>query len=307
MAITAKDVQHLREMTGVGMMECKKALTQAEGDFDKAIEFLREKGLAAAKKKAGRIAAEGIIHTAICESCGDAVILEVNSETDFVAMSDKFKSFVADVAKVILKTKPVSVEDLLTKPYDDQLDVAAALQEKVLVIGENLKIRRFEIVKGGDDVLNVVYVHMGGKIGVLVSLKVDPAIRGNETVTELGRDIAMQICAMSPQYLNREAVPEDVLAKEREILMAQTLEEGKPEKVAARIVDGRIGKFYQENCLVDQAYVKDNKLSIAQHVAAVAKEVGGSIEIASFFRFEKGEGLAKREENFAEEIAKLAK
>ncbi|MEA4824237.1 MAG: translation elongation factor Ts [Clostridiaceae bacterium] len=307
MAFTAKDVQHLREMTGVGMMECKKALTQAEGDFDKAIEFLREKGLAAAKKKAGRIAAEGVVYTTTCMSCGDAVIVEVNSETDFVAKNDNFQGFVAGVANTILKTKPANVEDLLTKPYDDKLDVAAALQDHVLVIGENLKIRRFEVIPGGADVLNVGYIHMGGKIGVLVSLKVDPAVRDNAAVAELGRDIAMQICAMNPQYLNRDAVPEDIVAKEREILMAQTLEEGKPEKVAARIVDGRIAKFYQDNCLVDQAFVKDSKVTITQQIASVAKAVGGSIGIASYFRFEKGEGLAKREENFAEEIAKLAK
>ncbi len=307
MAFTAKDVQRLREMTGVGMMDCKKALIESDGDFDKAIDFLREKGLAAAKKKASRIAAEGIVYTQVCSKCGDAVIVEVNSETDFVAKNDNFQNFVAGIAKAILMQKPADVEDLLTKPYDDKIDVATSLQEHVLVIGENLKIRRFEIIPGGEDVLNVAYVHMGGKIGVIVSMKVDPAIRDNAAVVELGHDIAMQICAMNPSYLNAESVPADVLAKEREIEMAKTLEEGKPEKVAERIVEGRIKKYFQENCLVDQAYVKENKLTVAQHAADVARSVGGSIEIVKFVRFEKGEGLAKREENFAEEIAKLTK
>jgi len=307
MAITAKDVQRLREMTGVGMMDCKKALTQSEGDFDKAVEFLREKGLAAAQKKAGRIAAEGVVSTEVCGCCGDGVIVEVNSETDFVAKNPGFQSFVSEVATAILKNKPADVDALLKAPFDDKMDVAAAVQDRVLVIGENIKIRRFETIAGGADVVNVGYVHMGGKIAVLVSLKVSEALKGNETVEELGRDIAMQICAMNPSYLDRDAVPADVLAKEKEILMAQTLEEGKPEKVAARIVEGRIGKYYQENCLVDQAFVKENKLSVSQHVAAVAKELGGEISIAKFIRFERGEGLEKRSDNFAEEIANLTK
>ena len=307
MAFTAKDVQRLREMTGVGMMDCKKALIESDGDFDKAIDFLREKGLAAAKKKASRIAAEGVVYAKVCSECGDAVIVEVNSETDFVAKNDNFQTFVAGIAKAILTQKPADVDELLTKPYDEKIDVATSLQEHVLVIGENLKIRRFEIIPGGEDILNVAYVHMGGKIGVLVSLKVDPAIRGKAEVVELGHDIAMQICAMNPSYLNRESIPADVLAKEREIELAKTLEEGKPQKVAERIVEGRISKYYQENCLVDQAFVKESKLSVSQHVENVARAAGGKIEIVKFVRFEKGEGLAKREDNFAEEIAKLTK
>ena len=307
MAFTAKDVQRLREMTGVGMMDCKKALTQSDGDFDKAIEFLREKGLAAAQKKASRIAAEGVVYAKVCSKCGDAVIVEVNSETDFVAKNEKFQAFVSTVADVVLKTKPADVEDLLTKPYDDKLTVAAALQEQILVIGENQKVRRFETIAGGEDILNVAYIHMGGKIGVLVSLKVDPAIKEKAEVAELAHDLAMQICAMNPAYLSRDVVPAEVLDKEREIARAKALEDGKPEKVIDRIVEGSLVKYYQEVCLLDQAYVKESKMSVAQHIAAVAKAAGGSIEVAKFVRFEKGEGLAKREENFAEEIAKLTK
>ena len=307
MAFTAKDVQRLREMTGVGMMDCKKALTESDGDFDKAIEFLREKGLAAAQKKAGRIAAEGVVYAKVCSKCGDAVIVEVNSETDFVAKNEKFQAFVATVADVVLKTKPADVEALLEKPYDDKQTVAAALQELILVIGENQKVRRFETIAGGEDILNVAYVHMGGKIGVLVSLKVDPAVKEKAEVAELAHDLAMQICAMNPAYLSRDVVPAEVLDKEREIARAKALEEGKPEKVIDRIVEGSLVKYYQEVCLLDQAYVKESKMSVSQHIAAVAKAVGGSVEVAKFIRFEKGEGLAKREENFAEEIAKLTK
>ena len=307
MAFTAKDVQRLREMTGVGMMDCKKALTESDGDFDKAIEFLREKGLAAAQKKAGRIAAEGVVYAKVCSKCGDAVIVEVNSETDFVAKNEKFQAFVATVADVVLKTKPADVEALLEKSYDDKQTVAAALQELILVIGENQKVRRFETIAGGEDILNVAYVHMGGKIGVLVSLKVDPAVKEKAEVAELAHDLAMQICAMNPAYLSRDVVPAEVLDKEREIARAKALEEGKPEKVIDRIVEGSLVKYYQEVCLLDQAYVKESKMSVSQHIAAVAKAVGGSVEVAKFIRFEKGEGLAKREENFAEEIAKLTK
>ncbi len=305
MAFTAKDVQRLREMTGVGMMDCKKALTQSDGDFDKAIEFLREKGLAAAAKKAGRIAADGLVHAYVGEG-GAAVIAEVNSETDFVAKNPTFQAFVGDIATAVLKNRPADLDALLAADLNGQT-VTAALQEKILTIGENIKIRRFEVFEGGADVVNEAYVHMGGKIGVLVSLTVDPAVQDKPEVSTLARDIALQIAAMNPAYLDRDAVPADVIAKEKEILLAQTMEEGKPEKVAARIVEGRIGKYYQENCLVDQAFVKENKLSVSQHVAEVAKAVGGSIAIAKFVRFEKGEGIAKREENFAEEIAKLTK
>ncbi|NLD87122.1 MAG: elongation factor Ts [Clostridiales bacterium] len=307
MAFSAKDVAHLREMTGVGMMDCKKALTESNGDFDKAVEFLREKGLAAATKKAGRIAAEGIVDAYVCDEYG-AALLEVNSETDFVAKNESFRTFVADLNKIILTEKPTDVEALLNLNYlDSGLTVASMLQEKILTIGENIKIRRFERVEAGAGIVNVVYIHMGGKIGVLVTLKVSEGLESNATVAELGKDIAMQIAAMNPQWLNKESVPADVIDKEKAILLAQTIEEGKPEKVAEKIVMGRIGKFFSENCLVEQAFVKENKISVKQQIANIAKEVGGSIEVVKYFRYEKGEGLAKREDNFADEVASMIK
>jgi len=306
MAFSAKDVMRLREMTGVGMMDCKKALTDTDGDFDKAIELLREKGLAAAAKKAGRIAADGVVMTYTADN-GDVAVVEVNSETDFVAKNPEFQGFVSNIAKIVATEKPANVEALLACAYPEFGTVEAARMEKVQTIGENIQIRRFAIVEGGEGILNDSYIHMGGKIGVIVSLKVE-GIDNKEALVELAHDIALQAAAMNPQWLNQAAVPAETVANERKILMEQTINEGKPEKVAERIVEGRINKFYQENCLIEQAFVKENKISVKQHIAAVAKELGGSIEVLEFVRFEKGEGLAKREENFAEEIAKqLAK
>lgn len=305
MAFTAKDVMRLREMTGVGMMDCKKALTDAEGDFDRAIELLREKGLAAAAKKASRIAAEGVVYAYVADN-GDAAMVEVNSETDFVARNPEFQAFVENVAKVANAEKPADVEALGGCAYPGGGTVEDARKDKVLTIGENIQIRRFVTIPGSEGILNDSYIHMGGKIGVIVTLKTE-GIANKDALTELAHDVALQVAAMNPQWLNADAVPAETVAKEKEILMAQTVEEGKPENVAARIVEGRIKKFYQENCLVDQAFVKENKISVSQHVANVAKELGGSIELVNFVRFEKGEGLAKREENFAEEIAKLTK
>ena len=311
MAFSAKDVQRLREQTGVGMMDCKKALTESDGDFDKAIEFLREKGLAAAKKKASRIAAEGLVYTYVCD-CGSAVIIEVNSETDFVAKNATFQKFVADLAEIALKNKATSVDDLMTKAFPDTAgDVAAALQEKILTIGENLKIRRFEIIDGAEDIANISYLHMGGKIGVLVSLKVSGICKCNEKVVELGKDVAMQIAAMRPSYLDKADVPAEVIEKEKEILLAQINEDPKnakkPENIKEKMILGRVAKYYEENCLLQQAYVKGDKESVAQYIDAVAKELGGSIELVKYIRYEKGEGLEKREDNFADEVAKMAK
>lgn len=305
MAFTAKDVMRLREMTGVGMMDCKKALTDSEGDFDRAIELLREKGLAAAAKKASRIAAEGVVYAYVADN-GDAAMVEVNSETDFVARNPEFQAFVENVAKAANTAKPADVEALSACAYPEGGTVEDARKDKVLTIGENIQVRRFVTVPGGEGVMNDSYIHMGGKIGVIVTLKTE-GIDNKAALSELAHDIALQAAAMNPQWLNPEAVPAETVAKEKEILMAQTIEEGKPENVAARIVEGRIKKFYQENCLIEQAFVKENKITVSQHVANVAKELGGTIEVLSFVRFEKGEGLAKREENFAEEIAKLAK
>lgn len=303
MAFTAKDVQLLRERTGVGMMACKKALTEADGDFDKAIEILREKGLAAAAKKSGRIAAEGAVYADVTAD-GIGVVVEVNSETDFVAKNVEFQKFCAGVAEAIVINNPADVDALKACTFPgSELTVEGMQQEKVLTIGENIQIRRF--VRYEADTMNVAYVHMGGKIGCLVAMKVSENLKGNEAIIALGKDICMQAAAMRPQYLNPESVPADVLAKEKEILLAQTMNEGKPENVAQRIVEGRIKKFYEETCLLNQAFVKENKISVQKHAETVAAELGGTVEVVKYERFEKGEGIEKREDNFAEEIAKL--
>jgi len=302
MAFTAKDVQALREISGAGMMDCKNALKETDGNMEKAIEFLRERGLAVAAKKAGRVAAEGSIYSYVSDGVG--VIVEVNCETDFAAKSDKFIQFIQDVAVVIAKQNPADVDALLTSPFSDGLTVADALRDRVLVIGENLKIRRFVRYDTG---LSVAYVHMGGKIGVLVNLKVSDNLAGNAAVTELGRDIAMQVAAMRPQWLKPEDVDPEVLETEKAIMLSQTLNEGKPQNIAEKIVAGRINKYYEEVCLLKQAFVKENKVSVAQYVQNKAKELGGAIEVVKFTRYEKGEGLAKREDNFADEVASMIK
>ena len=306
MAFTAKDVQKLREQTGVGMMDCKKALVESDGDFEKAIEILREKGLAAATKKAGRIAAEGAVYATVCNECGVGAIVEINSETDFVAKNDQFKELCAGVATVVMTDAPADVEALKECKYvGSEMTVVEMLREKILTIGENMNIRRFE--RYDNSTMNVAYIHMGGRIGVLVGLEVSENLKGNAAIEELGKDICMQIAAMRPQYLNKESVPADVLAKEKEILMAQTINEGKPANVAEKIVAGRINKFYEENCLTNQAFVKENKMSVEKYADKVAAEQGGTVKIAKFVRFEKGEGLAKKEDNFAEEVANMVK
>ena len=303
MAITAKDVQKLREMTGVGMMDCKKALTAAEGDFDKAIEWLREKGMAAQTKKAGKIAAEGMSFATVTEK-GVGVIIEVNSQTDFVAKNEVFQEFVMGLAVVVADEDPADVEALKACRYPGtDRTVADITADKVLAIGENIQIRRFFRYADG---VNVPYIHMGGKVAVLVNLEVE-GIEADKVV-ELGKDVAMQICAMNPTYLDKSDVSQEVLDKEKEIQLAQMANDpkmaAKPDKVKEGIVMGKLGKYYEENCLMQQAFVKENKVSVENHVAAVAKEVGGSIQVKGFYRFERGEGLEKKEENFAEEIAK---
>ncbi len=303
MAFTAKDVQALREKTGVGMMDCKKALAASDGDMDKAIEFLREKGLAASEKKAGRIAAEGMVYAGVINNMGVAV--EVNSETDFVAKNTDFQKFVEDVAVAVATNKPADVEALFACKYpNSDLTVEDMQREKVLTIGENIKVRRFALYENN---VSVPYIHMGGKIGVLVNMEISDDLKGNDAVTALGRDVAMQIAAMNPGYLAKDDVDPSVLEKEKEILLAQALNEGKPQQIAEKMVMGRIGKFYAENCLLEQAFVKDDKVSVAKHVDAVAKELGGSIKVVAFTRFEKGEGIEKRVDNFAEEVASMAK
>ncbi|MBQ4577469.1 MAG: elongation factor Ts [Clostridia bacterium] len=303
MAITAKDVQKLREMTGVGMMDCKKALSEAEGNFDKAIEILREKGLAASAKKASRIAAEGMAYAAVVEGMG--VVVEVNAETDFVAKNDKFVEFVKGVAATVAACKPADLDALMECKYNGtDLTVTQQQQEMVLVIGENIKVRRFHIFEGG---ISVPYIHAGGKIGVLVNLETNLTA---EQVNECGKDVAMQIAALNPRFWDKSQVTQDVLDEERKIMMVQMSNDpkmaGKPEQVVAKIVEGKLNKFYAENCLMQQEFVKDGDLTVEKYLAKCAKELGGSIVLKDAVRFEKGEGIEKKQENFAEEIAKMA-
>ena len=306
MAISAKDVQKLREMTGVGMMDCKKALTESEGDFDKAIEWLREKGLAAQTKKAGKVAAEGVSYAVVTEK-GVGVIIEVNSQTDFVAKNDVFKDFVMALAVVVAEEAPADVEALKACRYPGtERTVADVTADKVLAIGENIQIRRFVRYAEG---VNVPNIHMGGKVGVLVNL----AVEGIEPqqVTELGKDIAMQICAMNPSYLDKSDVSQEVLDKEKEIQLALMANDpkmaAKPDKVKEGIVMGKLGKYYEENCLLQQAFVKENKISVEKHVAEIAKQLGGKITVKAFTRFATGEGIEKAEDDFAAEVASMVK
>lgn len=299
MAFTAQDVKTLREKTGCGMMDCKKALTQADGNMDAAIDILREQGLAKQAKKASRIAAEGVAYAATNADATVGVVVEINSETDFVAKNDDFMSFVKTVADTIIEKNPADVDALLAeKAADSDMTVAELLQEKVLTIGENIKIRRFSRYEGAV----ATYIHAGGKIGVMVNFETDVA--GKEGFAEYGKDIAMQIAAVNPSYLQKSDVPDEVIEHEKAIMTEQVINEGKPEAIAQKIVLGKIGKYYEENCLVNQAFVKDNKMTVEQYTAKVAKDLGGSIKILGFVRFEKGEGLEKRSDNLADEVAK---
>ena len=303
-AFTAKDVKALREKTGCGMMDCKKALTQADGDMDKAIDFLREQGLAKQAKKASRIAAEGVAYAVTTDDCKVGVVIEVNAETDFVAKNDSFMDFVKACANTVIKENPADVEALLALKADgSEQTVAEMLQEKVLTIGENIQIRRFERMEGAC----VAYVHAGGKIGVLVNFDTDLADKSE--FVAYGKDVAMQIAALNTPYLTKEEVPAEVIEHEKAIMVEQLKNDpkmaNKPEQVLAKIVDGKIGKYYKENCLVDQEFVKDNKLTVAQYTKNTAKALGGSIEIKKFIRFEKGEGIEKRQDDFAAEVASM--
>ena len=306
MAFTAQDVKNLREQTGCGMMDCKKALTESNGDFDKAVEYLREKGLAAAAKKAGRIAAEGMVYAVSDVARKLGVVVEVNAETDFVAKNDLFKGFVKDVAEVIMDQNPADVTALLACKMGDGT-VVGALQEKILVIGENIKIRRFERYEG----ICAAYVHGGGTHGVLVQFDTSDEVAAKPEFVAFGKDIAMQIAAVNPSYLNEASVPAEVLEKEKEILLAQISNDpklaSKPEPVKVKMVEGKIGKYFKENCLVDQQYVKDSDLSVAQYIEKTAKELGGDIQVVKYVRFEKGEGLEKRQDDFAAEVAGMVK
>ena len=304
MAFSAADVKNLREMTGVGMMDCKKALTAADGDIDKAVEWLREKGLAAAQKKAGRIAAEGMAYAAVIDGIG--VIVEVNAESDFVAKNDLFVEYVKGVAAVIAKENPADLDALYACAYGNGKTVLEEQNDKVLVIGENIKVRRFAIFTEG---VSVPYIHAGGKIGVLVNLKVE----GDIDATAVGKDVAMQIAALNPRFWDKSQVSQDVLDEEKKIMMVQMENDpkmaNKPEQVREKIVMGKMNKFYSENCLLQQEFVRGDVFtgSVEQYIADAAKKLGGKITFVDAIRFEKGEGIEKKQENFAEEIAKMVK
>ena len=308
MAITAAMVKELREISGAGMMDCKKALTATEGDMDKAMEFLREKGLATAQKKASRIAAEGIVMLKVAEDSKKAVAVEVNAETDFVAKNEKFQAYVAQVAEQALETEAADIDAFLAEPwkFDTSKTVNEALAGQVAVIGENMKIRRFQKVEEENGFV-ASYTHMGGKIGVLVDVVTDVV---NDEIKEMAKNVAMQIAALNPKYTNRSEVSEEYIAHEKEILMAQIQndpkESQKPEKVIQGMISGRINKELKEICLLDQVYVKaeDGKQSVEKYVAEVAKANGANVTIKGFVRYETGEGIEKKEEDFAAEVAK---
>jgi len=308
MSFTAQHVKELREITGVGMMDCKKALQETEGNIEKAIAYLREQGLATAQKKAGRIAAEGVAYAAIIDDVG--VVVEVNAETDFVAKNEKFISFVEGVAEAVAKNAPADIDGLMASKYPgSDKTVAEEQQEMILVIGENISVRRFERYTEG---LSIPYIHSGGKIGVIINLEVDD-INDMDAVAELGKDLAMQIAAMRPQYLDQESVDASELEKEKEIQLNKAIEENKAKnlpdekarQIAESMVKGRINKFYEDICLMNQAFVKDSKLSVAGHIKQVEKALGGKIKIKAFTRFEKGEGIEKKQDDFAAEVASM--
>ena len=301
MAFTAKDVAELRKQTGCGMMDCKKALVESNGDFEAAVKYLREKGMAATAKKADRIAAEGIVDILTVDNT--TAIVEVNSETDFVAKNATFQEFVKDILKTIIANKPANVDELLASNYVAGGTVSEALAEQIYKIGEKISIRRFQIVEG----VVSSYIHGMGATGVVVSFETDLADK--ELFKECAKNVALQTAAMDVKYLDKDSVPASVIAEEEAILINQMKEDpkmaNKPEAVLANIVKGRIGKFYENNCLLEQAYVKDDSMSVAKYVASVAKELGGSIKVTGYVRFDKGAGLEKREEDFAAEIAKM--
>ena len=303
MAFTAKDVQALREKTGCGMMDCKKALVETDGNMEAAVDYLREKGLASQAKKADRIAAEGTV--AVYTADGVGAVVELNSETDFVANGDGFKALAAEVAQIVAEQNPQDVDALLACEKDGST-VEAKVQELFLAIRENIKVRRFARFEGKV----VSYVHAGGKIGVLVNFDTEVAA-DNAGLIAAGKNIAMQIAAMNPAYLDQASVPASVIEKEKEILIAQMKEDpkmaNKPEAVLGKIVDGKIGKYYKENCLVEQQFVIDGDITVGKYIENTAKELGAEIKLASYVRFEKGEGIEKRVDDFAAEVAAMAK
>ena len=307
MAITAAMVKELREMTGAGMMDCKKALTEADGNMEKAVEILREKGLAASAKKAGRIASEGMVEIFLSEDNKIGAIVEVNSETDFVAKNQVFRDYVAAVAKQAAESTAADIDAFFDEKWalDTQFTVREALSQQVAVIGENLNIRRFEKFEKAQAGKLVSYIHGGGRIGVMIELACENEA---EELVELGKNIAMQIAALNPKFITEADVPAEFIAKETEILTAQAMNDPKnakkPENIIAKMIEGRLKKELKEMCLVEQPYVKDTDMTVQQYIESVAKAVGAPISIARIVRFETGEGMEKKEENFAEEVAK---
>ena len=307
MAISAKDVMELRKQTDCGMMECKKALTEADGNFEKAIEILRERGLATAAKKASRVAAEGMVYADYCPKCKVGVVIEVNAETDFVAKNDKFVAFVKEATKVIMLQNPADVEALMACKTEAGETVDEALKNLILVIKENIKIRRFVRYEG----VCSAYVHGGGTHGVIVKFDTTDEVAAKPEFVEFGKDIAMQIAAANPSYLNREAVPAEAIENEKKIIIAQMANDpkaaNKPDAIKEKMATGRLGKFYKENCLVDQAFIKDGNMDVNAYVNATAKKLGGDIKIVEYTHFIKGEGLEKRVDDFAAEVAAAVK
>lgn len=302
MAVTAQMVKELREATGAGMMDCKKALTEADGNMERAVDILREKGLSKAAKKADRVAAEGLVTIKTNADNTVAAIVEVNSETDFVAKNQDFKDFVADVAEMVLEGDVADIEALLASNHKEGKPLKDVLNDRVATIGEKLDVRRFERIATNGKVAG--YIHGGGKIGVVVELATDS---NDERVLTLGKDIAMQVAAMNPKYISRDDVDPEYIAHETEVLTQQALNEGKPANIVEKMVVGRLNKELKEVCLVDQVFVKDSELTISKLIAKVAKEVASDISVANMVRYEVGEGIEKREENFAEEVAKQMK
>ncbi len=307
MAFTSKDVMALREKTGVGMMDCKKALQESDGDMDKAIDYLREKGLAKQAKKASRVAAEGMAYATVDYDKKVGVVVEVNSETDFAAKSDKFIEFVQLVAKVIIEANPADVEALMACDAGNGQTMADVLRDQVMVIGENLSVRRFVRYEGDC----VAYVHGGGRIGVLVKFEADAAASGSDALIECGKDVAMQIAALNAPYLSEATVPADVIEHEKEVQLALMKNDpknaNKPENILEKMITGKMRKYFEEVCLLNQAFVKDGNLNVAQYVDQQAKNAGGAMALVEFVRYEKGEGLQKREDDFASEVASMVK
>lgn len=309
-AITASMVNELRQKTGCGMMECKKALTEANGDMDEAVKVLREKGLAVAAKKSTRIAAEGVVDILVADDKKSAAMIEVNAETDFVAKNATFLEFVQNILKTVLATRPANVEELLTKQYvDTDMTVEAKLKDMVFTIGENMNIRRFIIVDG----IVGTYIHGKGSTGVIVSYEADESVVANEAFAEFAKNIALQVAgAPSPVlYLNKESVPEKDLEEEKSIILAQLANDpknaNKPAQILEKMVAGKLGKFYEKSCLLEQEYVKEDKMSVSQYVENTSKALGGAIKVTGYYMYEKGEGLEKREDDFAAEIERLVK